>query len=785
MTTGTLSDKISALTLSVQESPVHNMKALESLINLARKRNRDQAVNVLAALKDLFGPGNILPSDRHLRPFAGQPALSTLFSNTSESTWMDGAPLPRPLEQIHLIYWAFEDWLKSAYFQVLQLLESWCSDEVVFSRIKAVEYASQMLKDKPEQEANLLRLLVNKLGDSDKNVASRASFSILQLQTSHPLMRLTVINSVESDLLFRPGQSLNAQYFAAITLNQTILDSRSENVAKKLLSIYFRLFVKLLQKPEPVKDNPKTTAPVQINKKGQVQGGGSLPGKKALKKQKMHEKSDAVEQDLREKLLSALLTGVNRAVPFLSANDESLEGHLDTLFRVAHSSNFNTSVQALILTQQICNGRVESQDRFYRVLYESLLDSRLLTSSKQALYLNLLYKALRADYNEDRIKGFAKRLLQIATSHQAPFSCGVIYLLRELEKTCPNLSSMVDESTENLFDEEEVFRDVNEDTSSQPDLEKNAIKENDAPQTTGKAHSKYDPRKRDPIFASAKNAALWELAPLLHHYHPSVSLFSQRMVTHEAMPPVPDLQQNTLIHFLDRFVFKNPKPSHVDKVKGISIMQPLASGNESNILLPAYSIRSRIERPVNIESSLQQKPTNISANEVFFHRYFDQMGNLKDKGKQQKKEKGKAKKGTKAAGSDDDGEEEEEIWRALVDSRPEIEDEDEDEEDGFDDEDFGEDFEDDPEDNPMEDDAIDLAEGDGSNLVSHLDESNAELSDSDEVGDTNAIVNQMTDGLDVLDEKDGARKRRKRKLRNFPTFAEASNFAEMLDEEEE
>src|SRR4051794_12773528 len=76
---------------------------------------------------------------------------------------------------------------------------------------------------------------------------------------------------------------------------------------------------------------------------------------------------------------------------------QSLETHLDTLFRITHSSNFNTSIQALILIQQIAASKHLAVDRFYRTLYESLLDPRLIASSKQTLYLNLLYKALKDD----------------------------------------------------------------------------------------------------------------------------------------------------------------------------------------------------------------------------------------------------------------------------------------------------------------------------------------------------------------------------------------------------
>ncbi|KAL8945495.1 MAG: hypothetical protein Q9183_008069, partial [Haloplaca sp. 2 TL-2023] len=269
-------------------------------------------------------------------------------------------------------------------------------------------------------------------------------------------MKSTIVSAIESDLLFRPGQSLHAQYYAIITLNQTILSGKEEDVSKKLLDIYFSLFAKLLAKPDPKKEDDV----IKINQKGEIQGGGGPAGKAARRKAASKEKATAVEDDLREKMLSAVLTGVNRAVPYTNTSDESFEKHLDTLFQITHSSNFNTSIQALMLIQQLHGTHQSAVDRYYRTLYESLLDPRLLTSSKQALYLNLLFKSLRSDLNIQRVKAFTKRLLQVLSMHQPSFACGALYMLRELEGIFPTLTPFIDDPEANESDEEEeIFHD--------------------------------------------------------------------------------------------------------------------------------------------------------------------------------------------------------------------------------------------------------------------------------------------------------------------------------------
>ena len=68
---GTLSDKIAAMTLLVGESPVHQLETLDTLIYMALKKEQRTANLALEAIKDLF-IHNLLP-DQHLKAFRSQP----------------------------------------------------------------------------------------------------------------------------------------------------------------------------------------------------------------------------------------------------------------------------------------------------------------------------------------------------------------------------------------------------------------------------------------------------------------------------------------------------------------------------------------------------------------------------------------------------------------------------------------------------------------------------------------------------------------------------------------
>ncbi|ORY13716.1 CBF/Mak21 family-domain-containing protein [Clohesyomyces aquaticus] len=783
MSSGTMEDKVSALTLLVQESPLHTTKAFDQLLNLSRKKSRNQAMMALAALKDLLGQGVVLPPDRKLKAFARQPGLIAALQGKAAS-WKSGDKLPGSIEKIHLIAWAYEDWLKKQYFEMLKIMEGWCNDEVEYSRNRALQFVWELLKEKPEQEENLLRLLINKLGDREKKVASKASYLLLQLQVTHPLMKSIIINAIESDLLFRPNQSAHAKYYATITLNQTVLSVKEQEVANKLLDIYFSLFIGLLKKEKDREAEAK-----KLNKDGLIQGGGGKPGKMSRKKaEKLATEAYKSEDEMREKLIAQVLTGVNRAFPFAKTDDEKFGEKLDTIFEVTHSSNFNTSIQALMLIQQISATTHLSADRFYRTLYESLLDPRLITSSKHIMYLNLLYRALKGDVSIKRVKAFVKRLLQIIHLHEPPFICGVLYLINELIITFPSIKTMISTPEDNASDSgEEHYEDVQEDAAMVNGREPSK-------------HPHYDPKKRDPDHAHADLSCLWELLPLQAHYHPSVHVLASKLINSEPIKEKPDPTIYTLMNFLDKFSFRNPK-TKAQVSHGSSIMQPMSGTSKAADYLITQRESGKREEAINSEQFWRRKLDDVRVDEVFFHTYFEKAGKAKQASKKDKK-----KQKVKDVESESDGEDE--IWKALVNSRPEIEGEDDDDE-GFSDLSMGDMSDDEGDGGPDMDEGVELnLDSDDEDVgaagaKNEDDDEDVDMDEAFDLDDEEAFVDSdadipidfdMDDDTDVeepvasasskakddkKEEKD-MKARKRRKLKNLPTFASAEDYAKLL-----
>ncbi|KAJ7349048.1 CBF/Mak21 family-domain-containing protein [Mycena albidolilacea] len=841
---GTLSDRLSALTLLVQSSPLHNTKALETLKSMAEhgkgKGGREESLKALRCVVDWWVGGGA--PDRKLK-------------------YMRDQPLSHPsVTDQHLLLWYFEDWLKKYFFSILQILETLSLDPLPYVRTQTLTLMATLLRDKPEQEQNLLRLLVNKLGDTEKSICSRASHQLLQLLQSHPSMKAVIVREIIALVLRppapppapapttankhirftddpkpkpkpkpeekekKPAGNVHARYYATITFNQIVLSPGDRDVALQLIDVYFELFKELLGEGNTSDgdgddaeaegaDKDKKPAEVKTDKGGRVRDGGKGKGKGKGKAIEVKGAAGFTEvEDAHSKLISAILTGVNRALPFakIEAGDVGLNKHIDTLFLITHTSTFNISLQALVLIQQISASLAPPSasasssstptsksitDRYYRTLYSSLHDNRLATSSKQAMYLNLLFKSLKADVgNTERVKAIVRRFVQVLVSGGSgatEFIAGGLFLLGELFSSTPGLRSML----------------------------------NDPEDSEGED---YDPRKRDPQYAHASSSPLWELTPLLHHYHPAISLHARQLLSSQPLTASADLSLNTISHFLDRFVYKNPKKVKpnannanvvVGKGKGASAMQPAASGLEGGGVKLMKGEMGVLEERVNEGGFLKRKEADVPVDQLFFHKFFSRKSEKEkamfSKGRKNRDEDSDSGDEDEEKDDDEEGNEsgeemdltgdeakdaeeaasefeeedsdigEDEIWKAMQASMPQA---------GGDDEDLMEESDELPSDldegddaSDDDDDALSLVEAsDNEDLVS-LDANFPGLidydgSDEEAGGEDEEEWGGITQGGDKKRKREDSSNQKRKKLRSLPTFASYEDYAKMIED---
>ena len=132
---GTLSDRLSALTLMVQDAPLHNIRALEALKGLSEKgrggvqggekgkgktAGREDRLKAARAIMDWWVGGGV--PDRKLR-YVSLTSVQCIIQRLWRRYFRDQPLLHQDVTDQHLIVWCFEDWLKKYFFSYLQILE--------------------------------------------------------------------------------------------------------------------------------------------------------------------------------------------------------------------------------------------------------------------------------------------------------------------------------------------------------------------------------------------------------------------------------------------------------------------------------------------------------------------------------------------------------------------------------------------------------------------------------------------------------------------------------------
>lgn len=263
--------------------------------------------------------------------------------------------------------------------------------------------------------------------------------------------------------------------------------------------------------------------------------------------------------------------------------------------------------------------------------------------------------------------------------------------------------------------------------------------------------------------------------PFLSHYHPSVGVFARNLLAREKGLPKPDLANHTLMHFLDKFVYRNPKAE--DAKRGGSIMQPILGSGSASHLVGSGKAGARQQTIVNSSAFWNLKPDQVSAEDVFFHEYFARIGKPGEATPSKKPVDDQVPSG--------DEEAEDEIWDALVNSQPDLE------------EAAAEDSDLDLEDYDYSDNDTEVSAPGGANdLMSDVESATSAadagfegiFDESEEDDGPNSsgdeVVRQPQAGMKKAEHGGKSRPRRK-ELRSLPTFASADDYAEMLAAEDD
>lgn len=435
-----------------------------------------------------------------------------------------------------LVYWYLEDYLKRTYAQFLSLSESMLKDRIVQRRDAWLDVVGTLLCAVAEGRSTAMAMMIDKLGDPVSSVAHKAYHHLLKLlseSSTHQAMLFTELEKV----IFMKNCPLRTMRYAANVMNQLVFSKEERKLALKCVQTYLSLFRQL-----------------------------------------------ALTGNIDSTVTTAIIVGLRRAFPYAGVDLAPLEEHLNALFILANTGNFQQRVATLTLLQLLAfnRGTAESfQNRWYRTLYGLLLLSpkQIPQSAQLTNFFSLLHKAMRADKSKERVAAFVHRLLQRAIFFNDAMVCAVLLLVGEMAQSHPHVRSML---------------------KAHP---------------SKAANTDYDPKAREPLFANASTECVWTLNLLSHHSHPSVVKLSVLLLFGEDIVfDVHPLDDMTPLNFLNMFVdAKANAKADDDDAKG---------GNTAT----GISVFHRAAHKASLPSTSDPYFINASAQDVdvsalFLHRY--------------------------------------------------------------------------------------------------------------------------------------------------------------------
>lgn len=441
---GTFSDRCSALTLAFQASPAHSLEHLKGLVDMAKSKSRHEALLALDAIKDLFSSSEnkIFPADRKLRYVHQQPIESVTSQGNAD------------LKRRAALLWYWEETLKTSYLEIIRIVEIIAQDPISHSRERACRLLFDLLNANPhEQDSNILALLANKLGDSERILSSRIPYYFTELVNAHP--RVLTAGAIEQAriIIDRPGVTDRTRYYALCFLIQIRLQRSTPTITASLLQIYLGLFTKyILNNLEASQSRSKKDAKRRMQKRIRH---------KQKKRGEVVESLPVPEEHAR--LAKALLTGINRAFPFASGAGSELKGLLlgfaEPLLKLcAPCVAFPTTLQAVNLLLTLAPFD-EALKKSVLVTLQGILDEQdrlRQASASHALFIRALTRAcaiLMEINDKASLQCLLKSLMRFCLAIVSPaFVIASLGVVNSVLQRFPAMRSMLNSAPESVED---------------------------------------------------------------------------------------------------------------------------------------------------------------------------------------------------------------------------------------------------------------------------------------------------------------------------------------------
>ncbi|XP_049882086.1 CCAAT/enhancer-binding protein zeta isoform X2 [Pectinophora gossypiella] len=646
---GAIGDRVAAATILIQDNPLYNLTALRNLINSVKPAKKKDGIVIIDALSELLISDLLIP-DTKLRTFE-QHAVGHVDEMTSGN---------KQARRNILKLWHFEDQLKELYGSYVEALNKFAHDSVDANKEKAVSAMSYLLMHHPEREKMLLTNIINKLGDPTQAVGSKVIYHLCQLLYNHPNMKAVVLSEIEK-MLFRSNISSRAQYYGICFLNQFFLGKDDSRIAENLIRIYFSFFKASIKKGDI---DTRLMAAILTGVKR------AYPFADAARLADTPAHVDAIHKLVHLAPMNTAIHALALLFQISAASKTTSDRYYTALYRKLTSADiFNTTHSALLFSLIYKSLKQDKDSRRVTSFVKRLLQLCCYMSPAQACGVLLLVShvlreggkkdAVRLVWTKMDVKEEVKEEPKVEETDdeetQATEVNGSLDSTAETKSTDDEVKTeqkkvdLLRGDKKDLLmedDDEEAYVDlkIDEEGNVKPKKRRGAAavpgwhharvttadKTEEKEQDTkiqlkktinmDKEITQYNPLARNPSFAGAHCSAYLELLPLSQHFHPTVKLFAERLLSDQLIQYSGDpLKDFSGIRFLDRFVFKNPKKrtereedGEVKRVKG---------SHPKFAVRKNYMAKGLKSLPVNSASYLNEDAQKIPVDEKFLYDF--------------------------------------------------------------------------------------------------------------------------------------------------------------------
>jgi ribosome biogenesis protein MAK21 len=408
-----------------------------------------------------------------------------------------------------LLYLYFEDCLKRRFKKFLELLKTCSVDGEDYIKEASINTLYHLLINKPEQEKAILSLIINKIKDPNRKIASKTCYLMTCLIIKHPKMQSVILSEV-GKLIILSNSSLRSKIYATILLNQMVLTYVSKRT--ELTHILMNLYLTGLDK-------------IFKDKFGDTKMIITYNNHKSTK--------------LYWKLIHELLMGVNRVFPFASDFNSKMwiSRNITNLIFIVRSDSYNTGSQALLMLYKFSVLYDEFSHRLYAVLYDVLRYKSMIRVINSNIIFSTLFKMIKKDLLSKRVEAFVKRMLEVALVISTTLAGVILVIISKLIRIhkviWKNIFQLDKRHIEHKFIKEFTPNQnlkgfVALFIRSKPTNEKKLGMRTIMQFLTQSLHEvNYDQTKLTAIYSKTKFSCFWELLLIANHVHPKIAAMSR------------------------------------------------------------------------------------------------------------------------------------------------------------------------------------------------------------------------------------------------------------------